>query len=319
MNKLNILLLAIAIILSILFLYIYKSRNYKYQYQYQYQYKYKINKDIIMIGKKHLSESSVVFCGLLKNCSKNIPHIKKSLYDILSKCRDYKVLIVENDSIDNTRARLLEWSREDSNVIVLGCGVNREECKIYSIRVNNLKDHSRKRMDKMVYLRNIYLEYIYSNFSKYDYTIVYDFDINGKLFMDGFYNCFYNLLNNTDINAISPNSFRYNYENNKFFKPTIYHDPYAFIKDNPITEEDYIDDEKKLIDVDIITNTEKLTRVKSAFAGITIYRTKSLYGKYYTTFDIADKAICEHAGLNFQVSNIYIDPKFEYLILDNYT
>ena len=309
MNKLNILILAIAIILLLVILCIYKSRNYRY--------KYKIDPNRIEIGKKHLSDSSVVFCGLLKNCSKNIPHIKKSLYDILSKCREYKVLIVENDSTDDTRSKLLEWNREDSNVIVLGCGVNSEYCEIKSIHDNNLKDHSRKRMDKMVYLRNIYLDYIYNNFSHYDYTIVYDFDIKGKLFMDGFYNCFYSLLKNKDINAISPNSFRY--YNYLWSSLKQYYDPYAFIKEVPEIDKDYIDDSTKYIDINRIMSDEKLTRVKSAFAGITIYKTKSLYGKYYTTFDIADKSICEHAGLNFQVSNIYIDPKFEYLILDNYT
>ena len=34
---------------------------------------------------------------------------------------DYAILVVENDSQDGTRAKLLEWAKENRRVRVLGC------------------------------------------------------------------------------------------------------------------------------------------------------------------------------------------------------
>lgn len=285
-----------------------------------YEYPFKINCDIKNIGESHIRDSSIIFCGLIKNGSYNIESIKKTIYSIVGICKTYKILIVENDSVDNTRQLLLEWVKKDRNVIVLGCGVNSEKCNIESIKNNNLKGKEKDRIDKMVYLRNIYMKYISKNLRDYDYTIVYDCDLVGKLYMDGVYHSFYN-LKNYDINAVSAYGFINDSKNKMlsflFDKLHIY-DSYAFLKYNP-SKTDYIDSISKLYYIDSISKykKDKIIKVSSCFNGITIYRTESILDRLYKTIIIDDNVLCEHVPLNLEISKIYLSYLFVYNISKN--
>ena len=170
----------------------------------------------------------------------------------------------------------------------------------------------------MVYLRNIYLEYIYNNLSNYDYTIVYDFDLYGNIYEDGIYNTFYNLLKDNTIDAIGSNSFKY--YNFIIFDKKTYRDPYAFIRYDIKSINDIMYNNHKMKTIDNLLKTDSLKRVISCFGGLMIYRTSSIYNKYHNTSYVTDNIVlCEHVGLNNQLSNVYINPVFEYNILYNPT
>jgi glycosyltransferase involved in cell wall biosynthesis len=80
--------------------------------------------------------------------------------EIGSLFNDYNVLIVENDSSDNTRNICLDWSNQNKRVKVLGCGgYNLDVC---NLNMKKTLNHSVNfyRMEKMAKLRNIYLDEI---------------------------------------------------------------------------------------------------------------------------------------------------------------
>lgn len=279
-----------------------------------YKYTFKVNEDRKFYGKKVIENSSIIVCGLIRDGENNIEHIKQNVYSLIEGCKKYKILIVENDSIDNTRKILLKWSEIDNNVIILGCGVNIDKCEM-KLDKTVVYDHGMKRINKMVYLRNIYLEYIYNHLTDYDYTIVYDYDLYGTIYKDGLYDTFYHFINNNNIDCIGPNGFKYY----NFIMLTIkhYYDTYAFVIDNITNYKDLIDDDIKRKYINKLLSTLSLKKVSSCFGGIIIYKNKSIKNKYYNTTNIFGHALCEHAGLNFQLSNVYINPVFEYNIYYN--
>lgn len=97
------------------------------------------------------------------------------------------VLLVENDSTDNTRQLLLDWAAEaGSRVFILGCGVNAPVC---TLNAPATVGHpvSSARIRKMATLRNLILDFLAAEKTKieYDYLFVWDCDIIGRLYADG--------------------------------------------------------------------------------------------------------------------------------------
>lgn len=295
------------ILLILLILFLLKLRYHTYNH--------KIDVCILDCGEKHLQNSSIVFCGLIKNASENIDNAKRNIYSVVKKCKRYKVILLENDSKDNTREKLLQWVSEDINVVVLGCGVNVKKCSINDIKNVNDKDYGKRRIDKMIYLRNIYLRYIYENYSDYDYTIVYDYDLKLVCYKDGLYKAFYNLYTDNSINVLSPYAFKYfNFWLYEWYRLL---DSYAFVKENPQDKDDYLDDSKKRTYCDKIAKKGKLFKVTSSFGAMNIYRMSALLQKYYRTYEIGDKAVCEHVCLHMDIGNVYVDPLFQCHVISN--
>ena len=81
-------------------------------------------------GKRIAAEKGIIFTGLLRDAGKAIPAIRKKVEQVGSKFKNYRVLLVENNSKDGTREKLLQWAKENPRVTILGCGVNVEECSI---------------------------------------------------------------------------------------------------------------------------------------------------------------------------------------------
>jgi hypothetical protein len=80
------------------------------------------------IGKNLIKKSTVVFAGLIRNKEHQLEFIISQIQRFASEFLDYSILIVENDSKDNTRKLLLEWAKENNKVKILGCGVNSNIC-----------------------------------------------------------------------------------------------------------------------------------------------------------------------------------------------
>ena len=140
-------------------------------------------------GKQYMRSQRVVICTLLRDVSTKIASIIRRTEKIASFFGDYRILIVENDSKDDTRKKLLEWSQKNNKVVVLGCGENVEKCEM---KLPKTEGHSvyKSRIDKMVKLRNIYLDEIKERYTDFNYVIVWDMDIIGSVYIDGIQNSF---------------------------------------------------------------------------------------------------------------------------------
>jgi len=267
-------------------------------------------------GFEEMKNSRVVITGLIRDGESRIPNIKRNIAALTQHFAQYAVLIVENDSKDQTRPLLLEWTQEDPNIKVLGCGVNAGSC---ALNLPRTEGHSmqRNRIVKMAYLRNLYLDYVLRNYPYFDYLIVIDLDLFGYPYADGIADSFYYLSTNRKINGIAANGLLMSDEG-RFF----YYDPFAY---RPLGRKLDFDteDEKNKWDKEVFANAypkvgSGIMQVLSAFAGLAIYRIPDilLNNARYFPPEIG-KYGCEHVHFHKSLPGIYINPNMIYAIFDN--
>jgi len=151
----------------------------------------------VMDGYQKAQSAHLIVAGLVRNAESNIPHLRWLDSQFLSAFSSVQWVIVENNSRDDTRARLLEWSsssyspsssspflpslsegddaegeekkqeeeeRDPSPVHIL-CPFdlhhgNHHECFLPSYRKEFGHDPSYERIRRLAHLRNFYLDYI---------------------------------------------------------------------------------------------------------------------------------------------------------------
>lgn len=278
----------------------------------------KINPKKTKEGLEYLKTKKIIVCGLLRNGEKNIEFIKQKTEVLSNLFNDYKVLVVENDSSDNTREELLKWVEEtDHKVTVLGCGENSKICKL---KFPETIKHNRgeKIIRKMVNLRNIYLDYINNNkeFDNFDFVAVWDIDLQGSFYVDGLASCGYLFKTNPIINGLCANGTRI--YNLGFRQLKTVYDPYALVKNNISELDDNGSWYKVRNKVLKCSNDSNARKVKSCFNGFMIYRRNALKNKKYTFKQNKNgESICEHVTLNYDVDNIYINPALIFSVVYN--
>ncbi len=175
------------------------------------------------------------------------------------------------------------------------------------------------RIQKMAKLRNIYLDYIKTHYSDFDYMLVYDFDIIGQLYKDGVKDTFRILNTVPEINAITANGVR---KGNNLMGSQ-YYDPFAiFGMTSPSCFENEAakrQDEQRLIKGGFIPSESDTTfrfksgfgliPVKSAFAGLAVFRIEPII-RTGASYDLTcPKITCEHTALAESIGGVYINPK----------
>jgi hypothetical protein len=263
-------------------------------------------------GKKIMKEHKLVICGLLRDKSTILNSLKHRCYELVQYFSDYRILIVENDSEDDTREKLLEWSYEDTHVLILGNGINAQSCKMNFDKTPNSKPADSSRIQKMSFLRNIYLDCLRDNFNNFDYVVVLDMDLDGDLFMDGVCESFY-YTKNKNVDGIACNGLeKYNYH---------YYDSFAYVEINKPyiwdTEQEKTDHDNYIFHTKTKQHTQsmKVTRVLSAFGGFCIYRLSSIIHLHYNYSP--GKFSCEHSHLNVNLNHFFINPRMVFAITDN--
>jgi hypothetical protein len=264
------------------------------------------NLSLINQGKTYFKNEKLIITGTIRD---GYPYIEKTLNnlykDIIPCFKDYIIIIVENDSMDNTRDILLKFAKKDPKFIILGCGgVNLNKCqmKLEATDMNKCPRCS-TRINKMVKIRNIYTDEIRKPiYNDYNIVLVMDFDLPGKILGNGLYHTGYFFKNKPEIDAICALTLSETYH---------YHDPYAHIeyKDNKIPSSNFHDIILKKC------NKGGMDKVSGCFNGFTFYKRNSLIkNNYCTEVDENDQAICEHDCLNKKLDNVYINYNMVYLI-----
>lgn len=267
-------------------------------------------------GESYAKTQTLVIATMVRDVADRLPVIIKKAERVGKLFRDYAVLVVENDSKDGTREKLLEWAKRNPKVKILGCGINAKTC---SLQFPKTDGHGvdRRRIDKMAKLRNIYLDEIKQHYTKWNYVAIWDLDAIGVVYLDGIHNTMGQFKENSDVVAICANGV---YRWLGMLK--LYYDTYA-------TEEldyNFHIDMKTAHDVYTgITSQfdrgEPLQEVKSCFSGFTIYRTTALVKegvKYRLTPEEEGNLLCEHTELNHTITGKkMINPSMIYLVLLN--
>ena len=266
-------------------------------------------------GKKKAAGSKIVIAGLLQNGADQIPELMDRCHKIVEHFKDYRIVVLENNSIDSSRDDLLEWARYNDRVKIL-CQdpfvSNSEECNITGS--SGVKDTSPmpNRIRKMATLRNIYMDHINHYYNDFDYLCVMDMDLEGELFIDGF---FHGLgVINPKVDGVACNG------QIKTEDSFYYYDSFAYIEEH---DPPYMTDiaEKSEHDNYVHTYMTQLyssqmipDRVQSAFGGCVIYNFKSMSERRY---DFSPSMfMCEHTFFH-QGKRIYVDPRMIFLIAKN--
>jgi len=265
----------------------------------------------------------IVICGLLRDAANKIREIRKKIESVGKLFADYRVIIVENDSSDNTRQKLLQWTRHNPKVTILGCGVNATRCSLPKSK-KKTEGHlvDAPRIEKMARLRNIYLDHIKEDVSlqKYDYMAVWDMDIVGTVYLDGVSNTIAQFSRLPDAAAICA------YGIYRWGLFELYYDTYAHIDEGDTFHIDLksVHDIKKGL-MTKYSRGEDPARVISCFSGFTIYRMSGVLPKsvYYDTTPPSENNLeCEHVRLHRKIQSnnslkVYLNPSMINLVLVN--
>jgi hypothetical protein len=264
----------------------------------------------------------VIICGLIRDREAHIKRLKEQLNIITKNFAEYAIVIVENDSKDNTRRELINWAENDKHIHIIGCGNqtnNPHACNLSLAATTIRFIPETNRIEKMVRLRNIYMNYIDNHIllNKFDYVIVEDFDLTTYTYLNGLFSTGYYLNNNLTIDAICSNGIFYNTILKNMISYETYFDPYAH-KDqqNQNWSMAYNDLWSTLFRK--YSCDDNLIHVQSCFSGRTIYKFKSIKGKRYRTYlDQNNQAICEHVGLHQTLKKMYLNSEMIFYIVEN--
>ena len=258
-------------------------------------------------GLQKAKQSKIVFCGLCRNIESTVEKNIKYLEYIGSHFNEYRIVLFENDSHDETRKLITNLAAQNNNIILLKCCNDGScECKLKSKNLYDVK--LEERIKKMAHYRNKYLNYVKEKYYHFDYTLVIDMDMRGAFEITPiFKNICHNYWDAIAINGLGvlPGTFGI---------VVFTYDALAFIPCNKNHDKNTI---KNIIVSGLqmnqlmFTNKDELIQVSSAFNGTCLYRTKSLLTSEYES-----KTRCEHIDLHLNMkkhgfSNIYIDPNWK--------
>lgn len=266
---------------------------------------------------------TIVICGLIRQNAHLIPAIRQRVQDIARFFKDYHVVIVENNSTDETRPALLNWAKDDSKVAILCDNEflrNQQECQLTGLLGllsvdGQSKTSASTRIFKMSALRNLYVRFVRQYLRDHDVVMVLDMDLQGTLPYDGVMHAIHQLYkdeNNLDAMAC----------NGQLWNPVLaeynYYDSFAFVGQDQSRPFWTDGSEKRLHDwfvhdriTDRLQNDHRLLPVTSAFGGCALYKMKAFLRSEYNFSP--DTLCCEHSFFHASL-NMAVDPHFLYLI-----
>lgn len=267
-------------------------------------------------ARKFIQHKKVIFATLARNIAPFFKKTKFKMTTIGNLFSDYRILVFENDSKDKSRELLQAWSKLDSKVILLDCCDQKQcDCKLKEIHPHKFGITSSKRIHVMKTYRQKLLHYAKTHFiNSFDYYIVFDFDLPGAIYMDGFLSNFITQSHPWDmVFARGLHAMPIPFSNQLFV-----YDGLAFIgkndsfhyKDSPLKEVIHFNQE-----VNQYSIGDAWVPVKSGFNGMAIYDFPKLKDCNY----LSDTFKCEHIALHHDMhqkgfSNIFYNPSFVIIV-----
>lgn len=257
----------------------------------------------IVRGKKICQKSSIVICCLCRNIERCFSKSKARLEGVGCLFSEYKIILFENDSKDQSRSLLQQWDIDNPNVHLLNCSdIGLPNCQLdikhgYTISHND-------RIKNMCFYRNRYLDYVKKNYAHYNFLMVYDFDLEGGFLKSGIYDSlgreeYWDGIFANGRTPLPP-----------FGIGSTMYDGLAFLKDEKCVKDSTL---KRFWHLCLLNGRigDPLIPVLSAFNGMAIYRIPSILRSSYAVLD--PPLACEHVGLHNDMSKkgfgtFYINP-----------
>ena len=117
----------------------------------------------------------VLICGVCKNVEKAIPNTIHSATELGKQFLDYRVIIYENNSTDQTKQLFQEWAKKDPHVLFLSEDLSKKQL------ARQLKMKMRNRTESIARARNKVLDVaMQTNYEDYAYVIWADLDFTAS-------------------------------------------------------------------------------------------------------------------------------------------
>jgi hypothetical protein len=246
-------------------------------------------------------DKTAVFCIPVKDESSNIKSLFKTLDNLTNSFKDYFIIFVESDSIDNSNDLIKKYLQDKRGVLIN----------------KSLKD-IKNRVSRLAISRNEYLKYIKENkkLINFDFLIVLDCGgVNNNLSSKKLEKA---ISNNSEFIGIFPNQNIFYYDIWTLrIKNVIDYDCFEELFKVYKNNEDNIKQKffqliGKFMFINFFIKTEKI-KVISAYGGMAIYKLNKVIDFSY---DSNNGKNCEHVEFNKKIYNKY----GECLIIDkNFT
>jgi glycosyltransferase involved in cell wall biosynthesis len=270
---------------------------------------------------KQSREDTIVFAGLCQDHGREsmeiwMPRIRK----IGGYFKDYRVIIVENDSNDDTREYLIKEAEKDNRIIVLCDEEKPENSRTCQLNIRSIKNVNDKettlatRVGILGRFRQVYWNYIQQKYQDCDYMCVLDWDLDGNLSVPGFFHGLHYTRHHTEV--VACNSF---YEKIKGL--FLIYDTYPLLNhhrcDNLRKNKNYEDSMANVrMRNKIFYESAYPLPVESAFGGIAIYNIQKIKEKDPNYNERKCPVECEHSTFHKDLE-VYIDPWMTFLITKN--
>lgn len=248
-----------------------------------------------------IENKSILVVGCIRNGEKNIITDLNLIQKAISNFKKKFFLIIESDSIDNTKNILIDCEKKIEN--------------FKSISLGSIRNNFKMRCDRIAHCRNIYVEKINNDeiYKKVDLILVVDLDgINNLLSQQSIQSCF----ERDDWDAVFANQKKAYYDvyalRHKYWSPTDCREELNFFdKFRKSRSYNYWHSVYSKM-IEIPENADWI-KVNSAFGGAAIYKRKCFENNFYSgKFD--NKEVCEHVSFNENLAKrdlkLYICPKF---------
>lgn len=248
---------------------------------------------------------------LARDCGKALSHNIPKVEQLRSYFKSSLVVVVENDSIDDTKAVLKSWTDKSEGVVVISENYHTKTMPDKTAECP-FPGGSRHRMEKMCFYRNKYMDYLRNNNVECDYAIIIDIDVD-DFSVEGVIRTIENAPN--DWTALFANGRWYL---NRIIKLN-YYDGSALVLYPENGEKINIE----LILKEMAINKNKVKKYLkkhdymdciSAFGGIGVYKYQYIKDLKYNTIEnkrsIALEVLIDHVPFNFELYNKQIGKNY---------
>lgn len=245
---------------------------------------------------------NIVIAALARDCGESLHNNIILIEQLRERFAWSQVVIVENDSKDNTKQILANWEKDKKQVKIISQDFGTTTIPSKT-EVNVSPTLSFYRIEKMSQYRNIYLDYIAGLSNQIDYVIVIDIDIK-SFSVEGLVKSIINAPE--DWGGIFANGCT----RRKIlgFTSKMYFDMFALYEypliDKFYYDQKYFDESFQRAYKNIKNN--KYYNVVSAFGGIGIYKYEAIKDIRYKALKNSvneEEGICEHIPNNVEVIN----------------
>lgn len=173
------LLICLSLIAGVLIIYRIKIQECLYPWLNPLEVSTKLNvldPDTLDKGKRVLSQQKALICGISRDNANDFWTMRRHIEHLGNQCKEYKVVIIENDSKDGTKELLKHWADCNPHVTIIS------------------KDFHNKKRPSIQFLanvRNLYIDEInQSNYDDFNLLVVIDMDMSYGFDIRGIYHSF---------------------------------------------------------------------------------------------------------------------------------